>query len=469
MKRGAGPALRVRDRGAPSLAVVGFAGGIAFVFVLALLGVRGAREANDAVALVEHTHVIIESLSDVSARLGEARSARRAYGLTGDITHRQTFEAAATSVPERIASIRELTRDSPTQQRRVTELEPLVDDRLGRLRAQLAIREATGQDPRLDDAQSLANGLLDDAIRRVLSDMTIDERNLLAVREEASHARFSQSQSVSAVSASFAILLLFMAFWLVIREARQRKLAEAATLRALAEAKTLNSELESFSYSVSHDLRAPLRAIDGFSQAILEDSAHVLDDVSKTHLSRVRVATQRMGQLIDDILGLARVAREKVAVEDADLTAIARASIDDLLEANRERKIEVTIAPNLVDHADSRLLRVAFDNLLGNAFKFTAKRALAHIDVGMRDEDGEVTYYVRDDGVGFDARYADKLFGAFQRLHDARDFPGTGIGLATVQRIIRRHGGRLWAESEVGRGATFFFTLHPQQRSQETE
>jgi signal transduction histidine kinase len=220
-----------------------------------------------------------------------------------------------------------------------------------------------------------------------------------------------------------------------------------------------NKELEAFSYSVSHDLRAPLRGIDGFSLALLEDYADKLDDNGRDYLHRVRAATQRMGTLIDDLLNLSRVTRTEIRRENSDLTAIARSVADELQKTQPARRVEFRMEQTLVAHVDPHLIRIVLENLLGNAWKFTSKRESACIQFGgTRDERG-VTYFVRDDGAGFDSAYADRLFGAFQRLHDKNDFPGTGVGLATVQRIINRHGGRIWGESVVERGATFYFTL----------
>jgi PAS domain S-box-containing protein len=220
-----------------------------------------------------------------------------------------------------------------------------------------------------------------------------------------------------------------------------------------------NKELEAFSYSVSHDLRSPLRSIDGFSLALLEDYADKLDEDGRDCLHRVRAATQRMGTLIDDMLNLSRMTRIDMRLESADLGAIARSVAVELQKTQPERRVEFRIEEGLEAFVDSHLIKIAFDNLLGNAWKFTSKRVSACIEFGGTHRDGKLTYYVRDDGAGFDPTYADRLFGAFQRLHDKNEFPGTGVGLATVQRIIHRHGGRIWAESAVGRGATFYFTL----------
>ncbi|HEV8388204.1 MAG TPA: PAS domain S-box protein [Dongiaceae bacterium] len=226
-----------------------------------------------------------------------------------------------------------------------------------------------------------------------------------------------------------------------------------------AELAAVNKELEAFSYSVSHDLRAPLRAIDGFSQALIEDAGPLLNKEHHSHLNRVRQAAQRMGLLIDDLIKLARVTRADVKIDEVDLTALAQQITTGLQDSVPERQAEIVVAPGLRTKGDARLLLVALDNLLSNSWKFTAPRSPARIEFGKTKVDGKPTFFVRDNGVGFDMSHAGKMFGAFQRFHDAREFSGTGIGLATVQRIVHKHGGRIWAESQPGNGATFFFTL----------
>ena len=220
-----------------------------------------------------------------------------------------------------------------------------------------------------------------------------------------------------------------------------------------------NSELEAFSYSVSHDLRAPLRSIEGFAQILLEDHAQGLDEEARGYLRRVRAASRRMALLIDDLLDLSRVTRSPLTRQMVDLSALAREIAAEIEKSQPDRRVRFVIADGLAVRGDPRLLRVLLENLLGNAFKFTQKESEATIEFGAVTRDGGVAYYVRDNGVGFDEAYATKLFGAFQRLHGSEDFEGTGIGLATVQRIVQRHGGKAWAEGAVGKGATFFFTL----------
>lgn len=226
---------------------------------------------------------------------------------------------------------------------------------------------------------------------------------------------------------------------------------------------SVNHELEAFSYSVSHDLRAPLRAVDGFSRILLDEYADRLDDTGKDRLKRVRAAAQHMAVLIDDLLKLSRITRSELKRENIDLSALANEVIEELRKQEPDRAVECTVEPGLIVWGDARLLRIVLDNLLGNAWKFTSKRPEARIEFGRQMQDDEPAYFVRDNGAGFDMAYAEKLFGAFQRLHDTSEFPGTGIGLATAQRIIHKHGGRIWAEGEVEQGATFYFTLEARE------
>jgi light-regulated signal transduction histidine kinase (bacteriophytochrome) len=246
-------------------------------------------------------------------------------------------------------------------------------------------------------------------------------------------------------------------------EGANRDLREAfeSLRRAKEAADAANRELEAFSYSVSHDLRAPLRAIDGFSLALIEDYRDLLDDQGRDYLQRVRAATQRMAQLIDDLLKLSRLTREDVDLAEVDLSRMAQEIVAEVQISQPGRRVTFRIGDGLMAMCDARLLKVVLENLLGNAWKFTGKKESATIEFGAMQAGGTFAYFVRDDGAGFDMAYSDKLFATFHRLHLEKDFPGAGIGLSIVQRIIRRHGGSVWAEGEVGRGATIYFTLNP--------
>lgn len=271
---------------------------------------------------------------------------------------------------------------------------------------------------------------------------------------------FKEGLSAFVLASGLAVsFLLFGITWLLVQSRERAERASLATEAANRELEATNRELESFSYSVSHDLRAPLRSIDGFSQILLEDYADSLDEDGADYLGRVRAASQRMGNLIDDLLTLSRTARASLRRERVNLGEIAGGVASELRRSDPERDVEFVINGEVRASGDPRLLRVALENLLGNAWKFTARTPGTRIEFGSEWHDGRLAYFVRDNGAGFDMSYAGKLFGAFQRLHSPEEFEGTGIGLATVQRVIRRHGGDVWAEGEVGRGATFYFTL----------
>ncbi len=246
---------------------------------------------------------------------------------------------------------------------------------------------------------------------------------------------------------------------LAIEDVTEKKTLERGVVKARDAAEASNKELEAFSYSVSHDLRTPLRSIDGFSQALLEDYQDKLDDTGKAYLERVRKATQHMGRLIDDMLKLSRVTRSEFHHKTVDLSRMVRDISEKLKEEDPVRTVDVIIREGVFVSGDPTLLKIALENLVNNAWKFTGRKARPQLEFGTTVKEGKTACFIRDNGAGFDMAYVSKLFGAFQRLHTSLEFPGTGIGLATVQRVINRHGGQVWAEGEVGKGATFYFVL----------
>jgi light-regulated signal transduction histidine kinase (bacteriophytochrome) len=237
------------------------------------------------------------------------------------------------------------------------------------------------------------------------------------------------------------------------------KLANDHIMRLNTELRAANAELDAFSASASHDLRAPLRAIEGFCRLLQEEHSHSLSAAGLDYLRRIRAASDRMRDLIEDLLQLARVGRSQINIDLVDLSELARTTLAALQATEPNRKVAVAIAPELVAAADAHLIRIVLENLFGNAWKFTKRSANAQIEMGAFREEDALVFFVRDNGAGFDMTYAQKLFQPFERLHAYSDFPGTGVGLATVERIVQRHGGRIWARAEPGRGATIYWTL----------
>ncbi len=264
-----------------------------------------------------------------------------------------------------------------------------------------------------------------------------------------------------AIILSYCALVIFVLRYISQQIASEEKILKLNTelnirIKQMSE---LNKELEAFSYSVSHDLRAPLRSIDGFSHILLDEYKNKLDAEGKRLLERIRAASQHMADLIDDLLSLARISRSELKLEDVDLSALAAKIIKHLRDCSPDRDVEFSIAPGMVVKGDGLLLESVLLNLLENAWKFTSKHNRAKIEFGVNEEGKRKIYFVRDDGAGFDPKYSSKLFGTFQRLHAQSEFPGTGIGLATVRRVIHRHGGSVWAKGSPEKGATFYFTL----------
>jgi signal transduction histidine kinase len=298
-------------------------------------------------------------------------------------------------------------------------------------------------------------------LSRVLQ--TVVTRPLLAIADVAKEVTEKGNFSLRAQKlSSDEIGMLAESFNTMLDEVmRLNQELEGRVRERTAQLEYTNRELETFCYSVSHDLRAPLRAIDGFSQALVEDFPKEMPEEALRFLSRIRSSTQRMGQLIEDLLNLSQVSRASLERREIDITEIAKQVAADLRGREPERRIEISISEGLRAEGDPRLLRAAIENLVGNAWKFTSKTEQPKVEIGALREGAPPTFFVRDNGAGFDMAYAAKLFGAFQRLHSNADYPGTGIGLATVQRIMHRHGGRIWAEALPGKGAAFFFTLEP--------
>jgi signal transduction histidine kinase len=379
------------------------------------------------------------------------------------------YQAAAEAEPAAREALGRLTAGNPAQRSRLEALDGLMAARLNELAASIRARRKFGE-AAVAAVDGGEGAVPMERIRGALQAAEAEDRGQLVQQAAAAEAEGSRMRWMLGIGAGSLLALLAMAGAVIERDIRCREKDRQAieeqrealarseeAMRALLEA--ANKEMAAFAYSVSHDLRAPVRGIDGWSKALLEDCGGQLDARAREYLGRVRSETERLEGLIEEMLRLFRITQAEMGREAVDLTAMANAVAARLRERSPGRDLEFAIASGLTAVGDGGLLEIALTNLLDNAVKFTGPRRHARIEFGRQDCQPEEVFYVRDNGVGFDMAYAGLLFGAFQRLHKASEFPGAGIGLATAQRVIRRHGGRIWAVAEPDKGAAFYFTI----------
>ncbi|MEP6605321.1 MAG: ATP-binding protein, partial [Nitrosospira sp.] len=372
----------------------------------------------------------------------------------------------------KITSLQTLVSDHPQQQQRIKTLSNLLDGDIAVIGATMSLK-AGGKF--VDPSAPFAPDLNWQKIKHMADKIQNEEKELLTRRSRELKESTARLVLIIVAGNVAGLGVLTLAFYFLQREVGQRKIAQDALtasehhFRLLAESeKAANKELESFSYSVSHDLRSPLRAINGFARILHEDYADRLDDEGRRLLKVIRDNSNKMGILIDDLLAFSRLGRKPLAAVNVDMTTLVQGVNDELQDECHGRSVKVILHPLLPAYGDPSLVRQVWVNLLSNALKFTSHIASAVIEIGMQEGSGTITYYVKDNGAGFDMRYYDKLFGIFHRLHRDDEFPGTGVGLAIVQRVISRHHGRVWAEGKPNQGATFFFEL-PQGSKDERE
>jgi signal transduction histidine kinase len=426
------------------------------VSAIAILAVRGYGNTNRWVA---HTHEVIGELEGLTAALAQTEAARRGFLATGESLYLDERDTALSRLRAHLQSIEKLTVDNATQQRRLRDLAGRLERRTVAIDDMILVAQTQG----LPAAQQ---GLRSEQIRQAtveadsrIKELEREEDRLLNLR------RGADDRWAVGLVVTFIVLLLTVTAvlaWLCLRvrtEMGGRTRQAAALSRANTSLETANRELESFSYSVSHDLRSPLRAIDGYSLMLQEDYGKQLDETGRRYIQTIRNGSQRMAALIDDLLTFSRLGRQSLNRQTVDMTALARRAAAEVLEGQTDPKPAVNIPDLPPVPGDPALLRQVWTNLISNAVKYSSKSATPQVQVRAVAEAGKVRFEVQDNGVGFDMRYADKLFGVFQRLHSIDEYPGTGVGLAIVHRIIARHEGAVTAQAERGKGATFGFTL----------
>ncbi len=455
------------------------------VLINTLFAFRSVRTLLDSEQLVEHTWQGIYQVELIMGSAKDAETGNRGYLITGDEAYLDPYNDAVRQLPKQLDTFGSLTSDSPVQQAYLRQMRAGLEQRLDLLAQGIQLR----REGMVDGVRAMVisgTGKAEmDRLRGIADEEEAEERRLLATRTLKAQEANRTAKFVIWLAGTLDLLLIVGMFRYFYRE-RTLRIATERTAEALAlanaevkaqadevrrlnttleervrqrtaELETTNRELEAFSYSVSHDLRAPLRTIDGFSLALEEDYADAVDATGRDYIRRVRNGVQRMGQLIDALLQLSRITRAEILREDVNVSELAERVVGNLQEETEGNAVAFEVEPGLRASADPKLLQVALENLLGNAVKFSSKTANPRIAFGF--DQLEKAFFVRDNGAGFDMHYVDKLFNAFNRLHGDKDFTGSGIGLATVARVVRRHHGRIWAQSAVNLGATFWFTL----------
>lgn len=434
---------------------------------------------------VRHTWQVINQVEVIMSLEKDAESGSRGFLITGDNEYLAPYTQALQDLPLQIDRLMQLSSDNPAQQERIQEMRAVTEQRISLLQQGINLRR-NGRSDSLHALVVSGTGRVQmEHLQRIADAMDQEEQRLLDIRIAQTKSSSFRARGTLAVASFIDFLLIILMFRYFVRERGMRVASEEAAVRLAAaraeaeasaeevkalnrtleervrerttELETTNRELEAFSYSVSHDLRAPLRTIDGFSLALEEDYASVVDATGRDYIRRVRNSVQRMGELIDALLQLSRITRAPIVRETIDLSALASSVVTELQEQNQDREIIFEIEDHLTADADPKLLRVALENLFGNAVKFTARVSPALIRFGWDTQ--KKAWFIADNGAGFDMQYAKRLFNAFNRLHGDKDFKGSGIGLATVARVIHRHHGEIWTDSIVDHGATFWFTL----------
>ena len=428
---------------------------------------RNMAAAVDSDRRAAHAQLVINEWVNLLSALKDTETGERGFVITGNKKYLEPYDASLQLIEARLAYLRRLTADNLRQRQFLAAVMPLVEVKLADLKKVIALRETRGFPSAQAQVESgLGKNVMDDLRARLGQARSEDEQLLRdrVVEKDADLRGTIRAALIGGMLSGLALLLLSVYFRLeLVRRLRietELRVHRDSLARRTKELTEANTDLDAFSSSVAHDLRAPIRQILGFAQLLAEDYAPALDDEGRRRLEKIQGGARHMGRLVDDLLNLSKVTRQTVAPEAVPLGPLARDIIEDMKPEAAGRDVEWRLGELFEARCDPTLTKQVFVNLLSNALKYTRRREHAVIELGTATtEDGERAVFVRDNGVGFDMHYSGKLFGIFQRLHAEREFEGTGVGLATAERIVRKHGGRIWAYAEPDKGASFYFTI----------
>lgn len=456
-----------RDNWKQILPTLGIALGLLCIIYLSAASFSSIDQLQNHAGRVNHTNEVRFELERIIFLVRDAQAATRGYAIAGKEEFLPAFDEVHRLLAPKIADLAAQVADNPAQVRNVGVLKVEVQGIMALLEKTVSLR-------RNDNSGKAALALIangdgmhaSDRIRALVTQMQEREAELLVRRENRVVAGARDTKFLIVFGTLAVYLVLGGTFWMLVREVRQRKRADQALLEAnhellrhAGQLEQANKELESFSYSVSHDLRVPLRAVAGYAGMLAEDYEQLLDDEGKRLLRVICDNSKRMGLLIDDLLAFSRLGKAVLSATNINMGALAQNAFEELRGRDDDQAVHFILDPLPPSSGDHTLLRQVWINLISNAIKYSSKAATPEIRISGTSNADESIYSIQDNGVGFDMQYADKLFGVFQRLHSAEEFPGTGVGLAIVQRIVLRHGGRVWAEGVIDQGATFHFSL----------
>jgi signal transduction histidine kinase len=435
----------------------GLIGSIAIIIGLGFLSYWYFLSLSAATQWANHARGVLQNVEEVRSTMVLIENSQRGYSLTNDNKFRKSYNNHIASLEVLVNELKLATIDNPVQQTNIDSLRILVERYMATSNNIIALSTVG---PARTERSVLQDHLAN--VEKILNDISAEEQSLILSRSLSVQKGFYRFvlAFVGLIVATLGVLISLV--WLINSNTRSRAIAEEKLRDAELETKKINKDLEAFSYSVSHDLRAPLRSINGYSQILIEDYASKFDEEGNRLLNVIINNAKRMGQLIDDLLEFSRLGRQEIRKALVDVDDQVKNISSELVEREHGRKIELNIQPLGMVAIDQAMMRQVWINLIGNAVKYSRNTELAKIEIGKigkEDSKERVVYFVKDNGAGFDMTYVDKLFGVFQRLHKTNEFEGTGVGLALVKRIIDRHGGKIWAEAKIGEGATFYIEL----------